>query len=246
MVHRKIRAVTLVVLSVVFAPTFYYIYGISTNNPCCVTQEQQNVVPMRFGVYLGKLMYNETPDLNFGVWLHFNGTLVAGKEAVMDAVAYANSTYAMDRVDIIDVFFKLSVAFPIRNDSNGLPHENRVTLYHIITTPRFESTGPIRLVWPNSGDYAPTVSVILYDHSETQGDVPYVTVHVAPTTEIQTENFNRINTGLTYALVAFGIIEISLGTSEYIEGYFEAPAKSSVKNNQQQQTTNEKRTTNES
>jgi hypothetical protein len=137
----------------------------------------------------------------------------------------------------MEVFFKLSVAYPIHNATNGLPAETRLELHKMAPagpTALF-TTGPIDIAWPNAGDYAPTVGIIWWNYSENETDIPYVAVHVAPRTELQAEYFNRVNMGLTYALVAFGIIEIALSGSEYIEKYVESRHKSTVNNNCEQQ-----------
>lgn len=185
--------------------------------------EEIDTIPIRFGAFLGPVEYNKTADINLGVWVRFRGTLVAGKEATVDATGYLNSTEAKNRVELVDVFFKLSVAVPIQNDSNGLPTETRVELSrYLFVGPILIEENTAHLTWPNPGDYAPTVAIVFFDHTETHADIPYVTVHVEPTSQLQTESLNRINMALTYALVAFGIIEITLGGSEYVEGYLEA------------------------
>lgn len=246
MVHRKIRAITLVALILVFVPTFNYIIGLSINNPYSVQPEQPNVIPIRFGIYVNPINYSRTPDINLGLWIRFNGTLVAGKEASVDAKGFINSTSPITNFILqMEVFFKLSVAYPIHNASNGLPAETRLELHKMapVGATALFSDGPIYITWPNSGDYAPTVGVIFWNYTEIETDVPYVTVHVAPTTELQTENFNRINTGLTYALVAFGIIEITLSGSEYLEGLVES--RSVAKKSCEQQATNHNQSTEE-
>jgi hypothetical protein len=244
LVHRKIRGITLLALIIVFVPAFIYIIGLSTNNPSFV-QEEANVIPIRFGIYVNPINYSKTPDINLGIWIRFNGTLVAGKEASVDAKGFINSTSPITNFILqMEIFFKLSVAYPIHNASNGLPAETRLELHKMAPvgdTPLF-TDGPIYIAWPNSGDYAPTVGVIFWNYTEIEKDVPYVTVHVAPTTELQAENFNRINTGLTYALVAFGIIEIALSGSEYLEGYVESR---SIRKKCGQQTTNHEQPTEE-
>jgi hypothetical protein len=215
--------------------------------PTPTLTEEPHVIPIRLGIYLNPINYSKTPDINLGIWIRFNGTLLAGKEASVDAKGFINSSSPITNFILqMEIFFKLSVVYPIHNDSNGLPAEARLELSKMAPvgpTPLFSVNGPIYITWPNSGDYAPTVGIIFWNYTEIERDVPYVTVHVDPVSENQTELANLINTRLgaenarlTDLLVGFATIDFLLAIAPYwdnLTALFKSEKKTEERNSYQ-------------
>lgn len=99
----------------------------------------------------------------------------------------------------------------------------RVYLFHTwIFSRAFFEASTIRITFPNSADYGPTVEIVFYNHTETYADLPFSVVHVGPISENQTEIVNRLNvnlantnTVLTYLLVGFASIDMILALTPY-------------------------------
>jgi hypothetical protein len=232
MAHTRVRGYALVIMALILLWMANLVRTTTTNTTSYVPPEELHVIPMRFGLYFGPVRYgpNSTADVTVGIWVRFYGTLTVGKEATLDASGYLNSTLAIRSIDIIDVFFKLSLAYPLRNDSDGLPQETRLSLYRTFptTSPLFEGS-TIHIFWPNPGDYSPTVNIVYWNHSEISADLPVNAVHVEPISESLTESVNRVNinlantnTTLTYLLLGFAALDVVLAAIPFVEDWSES------------------------
>lgn len=235
----KARRYAFVVMAIILLIIVSVLRSTTITPPVAIPSEEPHAIPIRFGLYFGPILSNKTgqinpADINIGLWVRFRGTLTPNKEVTLDGAGYLGTQLANYTVDFVDIFFKLSLAYPIGNDSNGLPQETRLTLYRVwvFAAPLFEVRSAY-ITWPDPGDYSPTIDVVFWNHTVKESNFPLNAVHVETISQNQTEAINQIyfsvertNTILTIVLVGLAAMDMIIAVLPYLEEYEKSGKKS--------------------
>jgi hypothetical protein len=186
--------------------------------------QPEHTLDLRMQYFLIAINLTAPPDIDIGVWVRYHGVLVAGNEAIVTATANLVTPIAQRSVRDLQVGFRFSLLFPRQNEtSSGLPATTNVVLFRFPNPDqktfrnKMDEEMPAHMFWATAGDYAPTIVVTYWNYDFVQSVFPDSAVHVEPDSEAVAENFNCVNTWLTYGLVMFGVIEIALSARDYLE-----------------------------
>jgi hypothetical protein len=148
-----------------------------------------------------------------------NGRLVDGKTATVSAVGSASSPFSSN---ITSVFITYVGAEPALNTSyaTGLvlygPNFGKIVLVPSTNCPTHPSGiildtilcgSSTQIIWPNAGAYYPLLSIRLNNGKTLNETITDYLTPVLSSSNLQTEQTNRINTAFSIALVSFGFME---------------------------------------
>lgn len=233
---RKVRLIAFIFIILIVLGALTTIAWTTANCGKNTESEPEYTLPTRLQFFIIVVNLAAPPDIDIGVWLHYHGVLTAGKEVTVTATGHLDTPLAMTTVELVDVGFKFALAYPPQNETNGLPATASVNLirYPIpslkIWSPNLTEQEPSHIYWADAGDYAPTIVVTYWNHTNVQGVFPNTAVHVEPRSETVSENFSCVNTGLTYALVVFGVIEIVLSAKDWFMHKIDKPPNAEQRN----------------
>lgn len=175
--------------------------------------DKENTLRLSSGGYINGQSPNNpssSPDLTFLISIKYSGILVINEKATISVVCYINTPQAQwikyARVKFVDAF-----SYPPTNDSYGFPEIGTVLL-------KSDANGKLvgkseNVYWALSGDY-PAELDYYNDTAYGSSTTPTSLVHVEPETTLLTEQFNRVDIGISLALIYFAFIE---GFKTYIE-----------------------------
>jgi hypothetical protein len=176
--------------------------------------DPENTIPIIVDYHIGSSNLDPLAlaDIHIEANLTFTGTLVVGKEATLNANAFAGTPLGQSFTSGA-VLIHGSMPYALKEDNNnGQPIFNTVLLHK-------DSSGKlvgdsVKIYFVASGEYPLAFS---FENSTTTLDFhesAMSMVSVEPASELQTEKFNRINIGIAFALIYFAFIE---GFKTYLE-----------------------------
>jgi hypothetical protein len=203
----RLRFRHLFLLGVLVVASFIVIVGADCRTSFCALvnpPDSENRIPFSLNVQLP----NSTEvDIIIAVLLRFNGTLVVGKEVLLNATAYLETPRAQLTIQELRFGIQLELNYPVHIEPNGTADSHDIILQHEAgTNTMIGKTN--HYCWPNSGSYAPVLGVTYFnDPTLHVTTFPLSNVYVEPMSQLQVEKHNRVDEALTYALVYFGFME---------------------------------------
>jgi hypothetical protein len=204
---RRKRKFVIPVLAIllVFLGFYAFIFAFDIRIPWINPPDQKNIVPMNIPVAFIPTQREALADMVVNLTVTYYGTLVTEKNATLSAVAILQTPSAIENVTSAEVGFRFSYEFPLKFYGD-FAVQSYVILQHHDST-RYLSGSNVALYWPTAGDSAPYVRVHFKDGSTFYNYYPEYSIPVQPMSELQAEKANRVNVGLTVALVGFSFVE---------------------------------------
>jgi hypothetical protein len=191
-----------ILIGIIIVAVYIGIITLDIGIPYINPPDQQTEIPISLGVYYSG--YGITPDIELALYIRCNGTLTVGQSAELSAIGYLMTPNSTDTIGF-DITVSLAQAFPAKNDSNNIPASAVVKLRN---NGQGELTGDsVTVSWAIPGDFPPIG--YRYDNRSMMYPASFSpnAVHVEPASVLNVEKFNRVNMGVTFALIYFALIE---------------------------------------
>jgi hypothetical protein len=204
---RRRRKVVIFVLAaiLVILGSYASVFAFDIRIPWINPPDQKNIVPMSIPVTFIPTQREILADISVNLTVTYYGTLVTGTNATLSAGARLQTPSAIDNVSSVEVGFRSSYYFPPRF-YDGFAVQSYVVLQHHDSS-QYLSGSNVTLYWPTAGDSAPYIRVHFKDGSTLFNSYPEYSIPIQPMSQLQAEKANRVNVGLTVALVGFSLVE---------------------------------------
>jgi hypothetical protein len=170
-------------------------------------------IPMSISVMFSSNQERIIIDIVVDVIVTYYGTLAAGRNATLFAAARLNTATAANNVSQIYVGFRFSYRYPLAYYDNHTAIQTWVYLERSGSSVSLSGYNA-SLFWPTAGYSPPYVRVIFKSGLEFYDSYPEYAIPIQPMSDLQAERANRVNVGLTVALVGFALVE---GMSEVFD-----------------------------
>ena len=171
--------------------------------------DQESTIPITIQVVLPINESHIVADVMLDIVVTYTQPLVANRNATLFAAATLQTPFAMENIAIVIVGFQFSDQWPLTyyNNHTAIPtwvYLGAKSEANTSMTSRYNAS----LFWPTAEISPPYVTVIFNAGLPSYyNSYPEYALTVQPISELQSERANRVNVGLTVALVGFSLVE---------------------------------------
>jgi hypothetical protein len=209
---RRLRNAALLIILIGLA-LYGLVFALDIKTPCisqlpCINPpDQKYSIPVDIPVIFPSTQHHYIADIELSIIVSFNGTLAAWKDATLYASAWLQTPIATDNVSTLIVGFRFSYLYPVTYFGNGSAYPAQVYLSRSSSSSPYMSGQNVSLFWPTPETSAPYVQANFQTGVPLTLEYSEYAISIQPASELLAERANRVNVGLTAALVGFSLVE---------------------------------------